>query len=753
MSQTEHLSHKSGVSLLIKAILIVLLTSTLCLSLFGWYRHSEVADQLKKKLENSTTLTVERLEIALEAFMYDFDDEGIKAVIEAEMKSPLIAAVFIMNGELVQFGYARDKDGQIVSSYKLPVDQDYLSALGKIKTKDTELGDVKVFVTLSYLAKDLRSSLFSIAAQVVILDIILVLALTLFIQTIILKPLDKLVYFIKKVSQGAFTDTDDHQSFIAMAGRGDEIGGIAQATLQMRNSILAVLDETDKLIKTIQEGRFTIRGDVEKFEGGWRELIAGINNVIDAITQPVNTTGALLTRLAKGDIPDAITDDYQGDFNKIKKNLNALIAATDEVTRIAEEVGGGNMSVDARERSSNDRQMRALNAMIAGLRGTVSVAGKIAEGDLTVQADILSEKDTLGKSLNEMIKNLIRFGLNVQKASIQLAAGSEQVSGAASQISHGTSQQAAGIEEISASMEEMSSTIGLNADNAQQTAQISSKTAQLAQEGGKAVTETVQAMKSITEKIKIIEDIAHQTNLLALNASIEAARAQKHGMGFAVVASEVGKLSKRTQEAAKVINDLSITNTEIAEKAGGLIGEVVTGIQQTADLVQEISISSNEQSGGIEQVNQAIQQLDQIIQENVATTEQMASNSEDYNMLAENLIKSVSFFSLPDTIEPDKHATDDALKKLEQAFIDKQIPDMAALIGFLKIMQDEKDGSENDFRQLNQPQLEATVTNASDSTTTPNKKENADGVDVELEKLKSDAHIPIDATDADFEQY
>ncbi len=753
MSQTEHLSHKSGVSLLIKAILIVLLTSTLCLSLFGWYRHSEVADRLKKELEDSITLTVERLEITLKAFMYDFDDEGIQAVIEAEMKSPLIAAVFIMNGELIQFGFARSEDGQIVSSDKLPVAKDYLSATGKIKTKDTELGDIKVFVTLSYLAKDLRNSLLSIVTQVVILDIILVLVLTLFIQTIILKPLDKLMYFIKKVSQGAFTDTDDHQSFIAMAGRGDEIGGIAQATLQMRNRIREVLDETDKLIKTIQEGRFTIRGDVEKFEGGWCDLIAGINHVIDAITQPMNTTGTLLTRLAKGDIPDAITEGYQGDFNKIKINLNALIATTEEVTRIAEEIGGGNMSVDARERSANDRQMRALNAMIAGLRGTVSVAEKIAGGDLTVQADILSEQDALGKSLNEMIKNLIRFGLNVQKASERLAIGSEQISGAASQISQGTSQQAAGIEEISASMEEMSSTIGLNADNAQQTAQISSKTAQLAQEGGKAVKETVQAMKSISEKIRVIEDIAHQTNLLALNASIEAARAKEHGTGFAVVASEVGKLSKRTQKAAKAINDLSITNTEIAEKAGGMIEEVVTGIQQTADLVQEISISSNEQAGGIEQVNLAIQQLDQIIQENVAATEQMASNSQDFNMLAENLIKSVSFFSLPDNIEPDVHATDNALKKLEQAFMDKQIPDMAALIGFLKIMQDEKDGIQDDFRQANQPQLEATVTNAADSTTTPNKKEDADGVDVELKKLKSDAHIPIDATDANFEQY
>jgi len=195
-------------------------------------------------------------------------------------------------------------------------------------------------------------------------------------------------------------------------------------------------------------------------------------------------------------------------------------------------------------------------------------------------------------------------------------------------------------------MEEMSSNIKQNADNALQTERIAVKSAEDAKAGGKAVEETVQAMKEIADKISIIEEIARQTNMLALNAAIEAARAGEHGKGFAVVASEVRKLAERSQNAAAEISDLSASSVQVAERAGELLSKMVPDIQRTAELVQEISAASKEQDTGAEQINKAIQQLDQVIQQNASVSEEMASTAEELASQAEQLQVDISYFRL-----------------------------------------------------------------------------------------------------------
>jgi len=196
----------------------------------------------------------------------------------------------------------------------------------------------------------------------------------------------------------------------------------------------------------------------------------------------------------------------------------------------------------------------------------------------------------------------------------------------------------------------MSSMVNVNAENAQQTAVIAGKAAQDAQEGSRAVNETVTAMKSISEKILVIEEIAGQTNMLSLNAAIEAARAQEHGKGFAVVSAEVRELAKSTKKAAKDINQLSVSNIEIAEKTGTVLIEMVSGIQKTAELIRDISASGTEQAGGISEVNKAILQLDQIIQQNAALTEEMAVTSRKFSAQAETLLETASFFRIPESV-------------------------------------------------------------------------------------------------------
>jgi len=170
------------------------------------------------------------------------------------------------------------------------------------------------------------------------------------------------------------------------------------------------------------------------------------------------------------------------------------------------------------------------------------------------------------------------------------------------------------------------------------------KGARDAEESGRAVTETMEAMKAIAEKITIIQEIAYQTNLLALNAAIEAARAGEHGKGFAVVATEVRKLAERSQIAAKEVGSLASSSVRVAERSGMLLGELVPAIQKTAELVQEVAAASNEQSTGVMQMNKAMTQVDQVTQRNASAAEELASTAEEMASQAEALQQLMAFF-------------------------------------------------------------------------------------------------------------
>ncbi len=282
------------------------------------------------------------------------------------------------------------------------------------------------------------------------------------------------------------------------------------------------------------------------------------------------------------------------------------------------------------------------------LRKVVEVVERVAGGDLRASAEV-DRKDEIGKlqqATREMTDKLGQVIGEVRSGADALTAAAGQVSATSQSLSQGTGEQAASVEETTSSLEEMSASITQNAENSRQTEQMATKGAHDADDSGKAVKETVEAMKNIAERISIIEEIAYQTNLLALNAAIEAARAGEHGKGFAVVATEVRKLAERAQKAAGEIGGLAGSSVKVAEKSGQLLVELVPAIKKTADLVQEVAAASQEQSTGVSQINKAMSQVDQVTQRNASAAEELSSTSEEMAAQAESLKQVIGFFQV-----------------------------------------------------------------------------------------------------------
>jgi len=287
-----------------------------------------------------------------------------------------------------------------------------------------------------------------------------------------------------------------------------------------------------------------------------------------------------------------------------------------------------------------------IKRLLTPLGTIVDIAEELGKGNMAVSINVETTDETgqALRAINIMAQKMVEVVDKLRMASDQVTSGSQQVNGVAQSMTTGANEQATAAEEASSSMEEMASNIRQNADNAQETEKIAVKAAQDAQAGGTAVQETVKAMSQIAEKISIIEEISRQTNLLALNAAIEAARAGEHGRGFAVVAAEVRKLAERSQTAAAEISDLSSSSVEIAEKAGGMLNQLVPDIRKTAELVQEITAASSEQNTGATQINRAIQQLDTVTQQNASSAEELSSTAEELAAQSDQLLEIMGFF-------------------------------------------------------------------------------------------------------------
>ncbi|WP_379922657.1 methyl-accepting chemotaxis protein [Erythrobacter sp. R86502] len=375
----------------------------------------------------------------------------------------------------------------------------------------------------------------------------------------------------------------------------------------LRANLRAITAEINRLIDAATAGELGERGDATRFVGDFATLVAGINGMLDATITPI-----------------------------------------DEGNRVIRLVSNGNLSerVEIACRGDHQRMRDAINGLVDSLRNTARVADRIAEGDLTVRHTALSDEDQLGTALASMVERLRTVVGSTSVAAENVSTGSRQLAASSEQVAQGATEQAASAEEASASMEQMAANIKQTADNAAQTEKIARQSSKDAELSGQAVEEAVNAMRTIADKIGIVQEIARQTDLLALNAAVEAARAGEHGKGFAVVASEVRKLAERSQTAAAEISAVSSNTVKVATDAGEMLGKLVPDIRRTAELVTEISAACREQDIGASQINEAIQQLDKVTQQNASASDQISSTSEELASQADELQQAIAFFTI-----------------------------------------------------------------------------------------------------------
>lgn len=376
---------------------------------------------------------------------------------------------------------------------------------------------------------------------------------------------------------------------------------------KVQEAIIKLSNDADMLVNAALEGKLATRADASKHSGDFRKIVEGVNNTLNAVINPLNVAALYVDKIAKGDMPQIITDNYNGDFNEIKTNLNLLISSLNLVIDKAKLVSNGDLTVTLEKRSDNDELMIALSNMVTRLKETI------------VQ-------------IMESVQNV--------------SSGSSQLSSAAVQIAQGANEQASSAEEVSSSIEEMNSTIQQNTDNAIQTKEISTSSSQGIVEVSTAAQKSLEAIQVIAEKIKVVNSIAEKTDILAINAAIEAARAGEHGKGFAVVAAEVRKLAETSQKAAVEINSLSATSLKLTEAGGAAMMKLIPDIQKTSTLVEEIAAASVEQNSGVAQIAKAIEQLSQIIQQNSTSAEEMSSTAEELSSQAEALQEAIMFFNI-----------------------------------------------------------------------------------------------------------
>nr|MBH1360452.1 HAMP domain-containing protein [Stenotrophomonas maltophilia] len=477
------------------------------------------------------------------------------------------------------------------------------------------------------------------------------------------RPLEGAVKLADGIANGRLDNSID-------ASGNDEVTQLLRSMQRMQAQLQSVMAAQGELARQHDAGSLSYRMDESAFPGDYGRMVHETNALVGSHVQVQNRLIEVMKHYARGDLSvdmDPLPGEKAAITQAMDETKTSLSAINGEIRRLATAAAAGDFSL----RGDEDRFAYDFRDMVAGLNRLMqttdqnlvqvsSLLQAISRGDLTVrmQGDFHGVFARMRDDCNATVDQLKQIVGRIQASasSITLAAG--EIASGNTDLSRRTEQQAANLEETAASMEELTSTVKQNAEHARQANQLAIGAHGVASQGGEVVGQVVTTMsaieassKKIAEIISVIDGIAFQTNILALNAAVEAARAGEQGRGFAVVASEVRTLAQRSAGAAKEIKGLIedsvgkvADGSALVRQAGTTMGEIVASVQRVTDIMADISAASQEQSSGIEQVNQAVVQMDETTQQNAALVEEASAAARSMEEQANLLAEAVSVF-------------------------------------------------------------------------------------------------------------
>ncbi len=455
------------------------------------------------------------------------------------------------------------------------------------------------------------------------------------------------------------------------------------------DAVNALVADANLLAKAAVEGKLDTRADASKHHGDYKKIVEGVNHTLDAVIGPLNVAAEYVDRISKGDIPARITDNYNGDFNEIKNNLNNCIDAVNllvaDANMLAKAADQGKLKTraDASKHSGDYKKIvdgvnQTLDSVIEPVNEALRVSKGYATQDFTtrvdpnlkVPGDWLAFKEALNNigiavsaAVNNISTEVSELAASAEEANAsveEVSAGAGQVSRNTSAVSNNVERSMAGINQVQKAMEDLSRTIQEVATRADVTAQLVQDTTMYSKEGMDLAQKTENGMQGITkssndvnviileikgqmdkisEIVNLITDLANQTNLLALNAAIEAARAGDAGRGFAVVATEVKSLAVESRASAEKIADMINSLQTQTNSAVDAVASANTGVKQGSQALQDTLSSFSKIVTSIDQISKNISDVAAAAEEQAASVEEVTASVNEVGGLMQSTSK------------------------------------------------------------------------------------------------------------------